>query len=290
VTGYHLTKGPPGAGVLLLKSRLERAERDASRLSFALAANARTLTRLQAPKKPGPPPFPRDYDDAARATIRAVQPYTLTNHEKIYGLIQAVRYLVRADIPGDIVECGVWRGGSMFATARTLLEVGDTTRDLYLFDTFDGMTEPGELDVRFDGRSAAELMATQDRTTNVWAVARLDEVRSRFDEIAYPAEKIHYVVGKVEETVPAELPDQIALLRLDTDWYESTKHELDHAFSRLVPGGVLIIDDYAHWAGSRKATDDFVAGLTEPLLLHRMFDGRIGVRTHEPRVPTRSDP
>jgi O-methyltransferase len=112
----------------------------------------------------------------------------------------------------------------------------------------------------------------------MWAIASLDDVKAGFENVDYPADKVHYVVGKVEATIPDELPERIAILRLDTDFYESTKHELAHAYSRLSPGGVLIIDDYGYWAGSRKATDEFLATLDEPLLLHRMGCGRIGVK------------
>lgn len=242
------------------------------------AAGPERLTRK--PAKPGPREgrIPKDIDDAARAVIEAVRPFTMTNAEKLYGLIQSVRYIARHEIPGDIVECGVWRGGSMQAVARTLLEAGDESRELYLFDTFEGMSEPTEDDVRRDGRHASELMEATDKSSWVWAVASLEDVQAGFEQVPYPKDKLHYVVGKVEETIPAGLPEQIAILRLDTDWYESTKHELDHAYSRLSPGGILIIDDYGHWAGSRKATDEFVGALDEPLLLLRLSQGRIAVK------------
>lgn len=222
--------------------------------------------------------MPSDFDAAAVETIKRVRAYTMTKPEKIFGLIQATRYIVRHKIPGDIVECGVWRGGSMQAVAHTLIAAGDTSRELYLFDTFEGMTEPTEHDVRKDGRSAAELMQTMDRSTNLWAEASLDDVKAGFERVQYPEAKRHYVVGPVEQTIPDALPETISILRLDTDWYESTKHELEHAYSRLSPGGVLILDDYLHWAGARRAIDEFVAALDEPLLLHRLADGRIGVK------------
>jgi hypothetical protein len=265
LTGHHLVKGAPGAHVEDLRRQLQdtRAELRQAR---------------GGPAKPKGDRFPTDFESGAKDIIRAVRPYTMTSNEKLYGLIQATRYIVRNKIPGDIVECGVWRGGSMQAAARTLLDVGDTSRDLYLFDTFEGMTEPSAADVRWDGKSAAELLQTQDKSTWVWAVASLDDVKAGFEKLPYPEGKLHYVVGKVEDTIPAELPQQIAILRLDTDWYESTKHELEHAYARLSPGGILIIDDYGGWAGSRTATDEFLAALDEPLLLHRMSGGRIAVK------------
>jgi hypothetical protein len=290
LTGHHLTKKVPGQELAHLRGQLRqarrelrRAERESARLGDALASNAKTLATLRKrlPGKPAKPKgdgIPSDVDEAAKAIIHAVRPYTMTSNEKLFGLIQATRYIVGHHIPGDVVECGVWRGGSMHAVARTLLEAGDTSRELYLFDTFEGMTEPTELDVRRDGKAAADLLAAQDKSTFVWALASLDDVQAGLAQVAYPEDRLHYVVGKVEHTVPGELPERISILRLDTDWYESTKHELEHAYSRLSPGGVLIIDDYAHWAGSKKATDEFVAALGEPLLLHRLGGGRIGVK------------
>jgi O-methyltransferase len=277
LTGHHLAKGAPGAHLADIERQLEDTRRE-------LQQARRKQAKPKAAKKPAAPAeqkgdgFPTDYDPAAKDIITAVRPYTMTNNEKLYGLIQATRYIVRNKIPGDIVECGVWRGGSMQAAARTLLEVGDTSRALYLFDTFEGMTEPTEHDVRRDGRPAAELMEVKDKSTWLWAIASLDDVKAGFEQVPYPGDKLHYAVGKVEDTIPAELPERIAILRLDTDWYESTKHELEHAYSRLSPGGILIIDDYAHWEGSKKATDDFVAALDEPLLLHRLGGGRLAVK------------
>jgi O-methyltransferase len=219
----------------------------------------------------------RDMDEGARETIQRVRPYTMTGAEKIFGLITAVRHVCRADLPGAFVECGVWRGGSMHAAALTLLEVGVTDRELYLFDTFRGMTEPTERDRRGD-RTAAEMLAASDRDKPIWAVASLDDVRAGVATLAYPQERFHFVEGPVEETVPEHAPEQIAILRLDTDWYESTRHELQHLYHRLVPGGVLIIDDYGSWQGAKDATDEFLADLERPPVLFRSGRGRIGVK------------
>jgi hypothetical protein len=222
--------------------------------------------------------LPPDYDDAAKATIRAVRPRTMTAPEKLNALILAVRYVVRYRIPGDIVECGVWRGGSMQAVARTLIEAGDTARRLHLYDTFEGMPPPTDRDRRHDGRFAVELLATNARDSGVWAVATLDDVKEAMRETGYPQENIHYHQGRVEETIPAVMPDQVSILRLDTDWYESTRHELEHLYPRLTPGGVLLLDDYGWWEGARQAVDEWLAESGIPLLLLRMASGRIAVK------------
>jgi len=219
-----------------------------------------------------------DYDQAAKETILAVRRRTMTSSEKLFGLVSAVRHVVRHDIPGDIVECGVWRGGSMQAVARTLREAGVVDRELYLFDTFEGMTPPSEADRRIDGRSAASMLAESKPTAPVWAAASLEDVRAGMAEVGYPADRVHYVKGRVEDTLPREAPERIAILRLDTDWYESTRHELQHLYPRLSSGGILIIDDYGWWQGARQAVDEFLEETGERLLLLRLDRGRIAVK------------
>jgi O-methyltransferase len=218
-------------------------------------------------------------DPECQAVIRRVRPRTMTSRVKLHTLVLTTRHLVRHGIEGDVVECGVWRGGSMQAIALTLMEQGDTSRDLHLFDTFQGMSEPTEHDFRVkDGRTADELMETRETTAKIWAMSSLEDVQEGMGELDYPAERIHYHIGKVEETLPSEAPDRIALLRLDTDWYESTRHELVHLYDRLVPGGILMIDDYGYWDGSRRATDEWLEETGHPLLLIPMGSGRIAVK------------
>jgi O-methyltransferase len=231
-----------------------------------------------APKRRKPPAFPRFYDEEARAVIRAVRPWTMTSNEKLFALVVAVRYVVDRSIPGDIVECGVWRGGSMQAIARVLAAHGETGRELHLFDTFEGMPPPTDEDVRHGGPPAAELLATRPKTAQVWAIADLEDVQAGMAQVDYPPERIHYHQGLVEDTIPSGAPEQIALLRLDTDWYSSTKHELEHLYDRVPSGGVVIIDDYDYWDGSRKAVDEFIAQTGARLLLVPMASGRIAVK------------
>jgi len=227
---------------------------------------------------------PSDYDPETAEIWDAVRLRTMTRHERVESLITAVRYVERYHVPGAIVECGVWRGGSMLACAHTLLRRGVTDRDLYLFDTFTGMSEPTSADVRISqGKSAAELMEAKGPGPLAWNrperwVATLDDVKEGFTGLGYPEERLHFVPGKVEETVPEQAPDTISILRLDTDWYESTKHELNHLYDRLSPGGVLIIDDYGTWQGSKQATDEFLDEVGDPLLLIRVARARFAVK------------
>ncbi len=211
-----------------------------------------------------------DLSDADRAIAHRVSPYTLTGMDRRASLILAVDHLVRQRIAGDIVECGVWRGGSMMAVALALLARGDATRALYLYDTFEGMTPPTDADRAHGGETAADQLARTARGDGVWCEAGLDDVRANVGSTGYPRERVHFVKGPVEQTIPATMPGPIALLRLDTDWYESTRHELQHLYPRLVPGGLLIIDDYGHWQGARQAVDEYFADSPQPVFLHRI--------------------
>jgi hypothetical protein len=204
--------------------------------------------------------------------VERVKHYTATTPERIVGLCDAVRYVTKNRIEGSIAECGVWRGGSIMTIAWTLLELGDTSRDIYLFDTFEGMSAPTDKDRLPDGKPVADVLAQMDKSTgtNLWALAPLEAVKKNVLSTGYPAERIHFVQGKVEDTLPDKAPERIALLRLDTDWYESTKHEMVHLYPRLCPRGVLILDDYGDWQGARQAVDEYFAAQPFTPLLSRM--------------------
>jgi O-methyltransferase len=226
-----------------------------------------------------PHAFPLDFDQGDVELCLRVAPHTMTTPPRIYTLARAVEYVAGRGIPGALVECGVWRGGSMMAVALTLLRLGVTDRDLYLFDTFTGMTEPGDEDVKHSGESAADLLAGESRDSEQWALAPLELVREAVLGVGYPQARIHFVQGPVEETLPTSAPNEIALLRLDTDWYSSTKHELVHLYPRLAHGGVLIVDDYAYWQGARRAVDEYIETNDLPLLLNRIdYTARIAVK------------
>lgn len=216
---------------------------------------------------PGSDGFPEDADAAEKRIYRTVKPFTTTTIERVVSLVRAVRHVVQNGIAGDIVECGVWRGGSMMAVALALQDLGATSRELHLFDTYTGMTAPSEKDRRPDGKTATEIMSALPADV---MTASLDDVRRNLASTGYPAQHIHYVAGKVEDTLPAAAPERIALLRLDTDWYESTRHELVHLYPRLVSGGIMIIDDYGFWRGAREATDEYFAAAGSTPFLHRI--------------------
>ncbi|HVU56201.1 MAG TPA: TylF/MycF/NovP-related O-methyltransferase [Puia sp.] len=232
-------------------------------------------------KKGKPKSLPPDFDPIHSAIYDKVKHNTMTSPERIYSLLEAVRYIETNQIPGAIVECGVWKGGSMMSVAEMLLHLGKPSRELYLYDTFEGMSAPEEIDKTYAGQSATELLAkdSNKERNDVWAYSTLETVQKGMHSTGYPQEKIHYVKGKVEDTIPSAIPSQIAILRLDTDWYESTRHELVHLYPLLSKAGVLILDDYGHWAGARKAVDEYFAEHKQPLLLNRIDEtGRIAVK------------
>ena len=273
--GYRLQRAAP-PGSMREQKVVDRLEAVAGRLEKAQVEFVGAVGKPAATQATSQ--FPDDYDDELCEVIRMVRPYTMTSPDKLHALITATRYLSRHDVAGAVVECGVWRGGSMHAVARTLNGFGDHSRDLYLFDTFEGMPPPTEKDVRMDGKTAQDLLAGSSKDKTIWAYATLEDVRAGFDTVPYPSERVHYVAGKVEDTIPSGAPESIALLRLDTDWYDSTRHELEHLYPRLVSGGILIIDDYGSWQGAKQATDEFLEQTGARLLMLRAGRGRIAVK------------
>jgi O-methyltransferase len=213
----------------------------------------------------------------------AALPFTMTGVARLQALIDAVRYCVRRELPGAFAECGVWRGGSVLAMIITLQELDRSDRDIYLFDTFEGMTRPSEKDTSPYDRPALELW--EESRTQPWPelfdprTFSEEAVRETVLGTGYPEQRLHFIRGPVEETLPKRAPDRLALLRLDTDWYESTRHELFHLFPRLTDGGVLIVDDYGHWDGCKRAVDEYFAEQARPVLLNRIdYAGRIAVK------------
>ncbi len=204
--------------------------------------------------------------------------YTMTPPERLYALWKAIQYITRNQIPGDFVECGVWRGGSSMMAAMTLIAEGDTSRRLWLYDTFEGMPPPTERDVEIhSGTPAQTLLEVEERipARNVWAIAPLDEVRRNLHSTGYPTNNIIYCKGLVQHTLLQDTPNEISILRLDTDWYESTVVELRNLWPILVPCGVLLIDDYGWWKGQRQAVDEFFNALPFKPYFSRIDAGMI---------------
>src|SRR5262249_16083830 len=195
----------------------------------------------------------------------------MTSWERLYALYKSAQYTVENRIPGGLVECGVWRGGSMKLVAHVLCSLGDTTRTLFLYDTFEGMTEPDpEVDVDFSGNAAANDCRQVERRGVKWAYAPVEEVHKIIATSGYPMNMVKFVKGRVGGTLPGTIPVSIVLLRLDTDWYSSTKHEMEHLYPKLSSQDILILDDYGHYQGARRAVDEYLSKLDKKPLLQRV--------------------
>lgn len=220
-------------------------------------------------------------DDEMGIICEKCKKHTITSKERMYALYKATEYVINANIPGDFVECGVLKGGSAMVIAYTLIKMNETNRKIYLYDTYAGMSKPTSEDYRISNNSVYAMPMWengQNKDYNTLAFSPLSDVRNNMFSTGYPKENLIFVKGKVEDTIPETMPNQISLLRLDTDWYESTKHELIHLFPKLAKGGVLIVDDYGDWAGAKKAVDEYFSN--KPILLIRMdYTGRIAVKS-----------
>jgi len=182
---------------------------------------------------------------------------------------QSVNYIIQNNIEGVFVECGVYDGNFQEIWINTLKKNNNSIRDIYLYDTFAGLVEPGEFD--YTCKDAKLCNRTKDEThkewtnkiistkVNGWCYAPLEKVKQRLNLTGYPENNLQYVVGDVMETLKDKttIPEKIAILRLDTDWYESSKYELEQMYDNVVTGGLIIFDDYYHWDGQRRATDEF---------------------------------
>jgi len=219
--------------------------------------------------------LPYDFTVDEIAVYARVRPYTQTSPERVITLMRAVRHVVEAAIPGALVECGVWKGGSAMAMALSLQQQ-KAERDLYLYDVFGPIPQT----VEQDGAWVNEAWQKYNTGELKWEEApSLATVRSNLSSNGCDLSRVRFVKGKVEDTVPKEAPDAISLLRIDTDFYESTRHELQHLFPLLSPGGILIIDDYIPFPGCRKAVDEYFADYRPKVFLQRIdADSRLIIK------------
>jgi len=214
--------------------------------------------------------------------IKKVEKFTMTSPERLNALISSVNYIVDNNISGSFVECGVWKGGSVMAMALSLINKGTLNREIYLYDTFSGMSNQETVDVDIYGTTADDFLSASEKSEDsiAWGLASKAKVKENIYSTGYPKEKFKLIEGKIENTIPEIMPENISLLRLDTDWYESTKHEMNNLFPLLVKNGVLIIDDYGHWAGCKKAIDEYIEENNICVLLNRIDNtGRISIKT-----------
>lgn len=210
---------------------------------------------------------------------------TMASRTRLIATISACKHAVQAEIEGDFVECGVWRGGNCIAAKLTFDNYG-SDKKVWLFDTFAGMTAPSELDrTPFSETPANERFRnSQAEDHNEWCFASLDEVRRNFELARIDLSAVRFVAGDVADTLKLKenVPDAIAVLRLDTDFYDSTRVELQTLYPKLSAGGTLIVDDFGHWHGARLAVEEYFNGIaprTRPLLHCIDYSARIGVKS-----------
>jgi hypothetical protein len=220
--------------------------------------------------------YPPDIDTEFRPVYQRVHPYSLTTPEALFALWKACRYVEQATIPGCFVEVGVWRGGSSMVAALTLKD-----RPLYLYDTYEGLPRPGMEDVCLHGSTSAMDRWERNRKEghNEWCYAPLQDVQQNMRATGYPEHLLHFPKGKVEDTQRKPFEQAVAILRVDVDWYEPTVATMQNLYPALVPGGVLILDDYGSWRGARKAVDDYFSTNGVNMLLNRVdYTVRVGIK------------
>lgn len=205
--------------------------------------------------------FPIETKEVDRELIQLVKPFSMSDNIRLVELINSVNYIIKNKIMGDYVECGVWKGANLVLMQKLLERNNIDNVKVYGYDTFEGMSKPSKYDYDLWGNKAEDLMKKTKKKEGrgIWAFSSLETVKLNIENSVNYKENINLIKGMVENTLVLEenLPKKISILRLDTDFYESTKIELEILFPLLEKGGVLIIDDYGHFKGARKAVDEY---------------------------------
>ena len=231
-------------------------------------------------------PYHQDMNEEFIKIYEECERFTYTPMERMFVLYKLVKHIIINKIPGDIVECGVWQGGSCMLIAKTLMLHGDIDRKIYLYDTFEGYNEPTTKDIEIiSGKPVKEVLQSKKNFVEdknnflTWCYAPLDLVKNNLLSTKYPEDKLILVKGKVEETIPKIIPDNIALMRLDTNWYESTKHELTHLYPIIVKHGVICLNDYGHYQGAQDAYKEYwKENNIESCLIRTDYSNRVAIK------------
>ena len=209
--------------------------------------------------------------------LTKVKDYTMTNPKRIFYLYLAVNHVIKNNIKGDMVECGVWKGGSIMTIALTLIKNKIKNKNIFLYDTFSGMSKPTNNDYLYSDQSKLAINLIEN-DEYLKCKANISEVKKNIFKTNYPKKRFKFVVGDVKYTLKKKIPRKISLLRLDTDWYESTKQELHVLFPKLSNGGILIIDDYKTWGGCKKAVDEYFKNRKNIFFLSIDNEALIGIK------------
>jgi len=189
--------------------------------------------------------------------VLTVKPwYSMLSAARLVSLYQ--RALDVRGVPGDVVECGVWRGGGLAMMGAGCADAGDT-RQLWAFDSFQGLPPPSDNDTPDEHQAYHAGLNLGDP----------DMVRMICHRLGQDPHALHIIPGWFQDTLPTAPVEQIALLHADGDWYDSVRIVLDTLYDRVSPGGAVVVDDYAYWEGARRALDDFLDAHGLPLdVLH----------------------
>jgi O-methyltransferase len=213
--------------------------------------------------------FEKDANDA----IKIIRKNTMLPYVNLVTLYEQVLFCEKNFLEGDYVECGVWKGGAVGLMALANMQQSKTRKNLHLFDAFDDICAPdeqidGDIAIKEikellgkDANVKGELLPQKGIYAQFGGHGTIEECQLLIEKtIGYPADKVHYHKGWFQDTIPekAKLIDKIAILRLDGDWYASTKICLEHLFDKVVPGGFIIVDDYGMYSGCKKAVDEYL--------------------------------
>jgi hypothetical protein len=238
------------------------------------------------PRADKAPFYPVEFSNADNGILDLVLDtgMTMASRERVVATINACKHAVQAGVEGDFVECGVWRGGNSIA-AKLTFDNYNSDKKVWLFDTFGGMTPPTEFDTTsYSDKSTQErFQAGQKDDHNEWCFASIEDVCANFNKAGVDPATVRMIPGDVTKTLAdgRNLPDAISVLRLDTDFYDSTKAELETLYPRLSVGGSLLIDDFGHWDGARRAVEEYFERLpaaARPLLHYTDYTGRMAVK------------
>ena len=177
---------------------------------------------------------------------------TMLSTEALYDLWWSVKYICKNELNGDIIEFGVWRGGALELIAYALNEYQGSNR-IIGFDTFEGHPEPGKDEVDIWGNNMQKKF--KEEKVGKWAYANYEYVLSNLNNVY---KNVQLYKGLVDESIDENKVSNIAILRLDMDWYKPTKIVLQKFYNKILKGGLLIIDDYGHHSGARQAVDEFI--------------------------------
>ena len=184
----------------------------------------------------------------ARLLLQVKPKYTMVSVKRLINLYNLVRQVNATHLPGDIVECGVWNGGSAAIMGAACRDDRDHLRTVWLFDSFAGLPTPGSK----DGERA------QDAYFEGWCQGSIEKVTQIFNQLHLSLEPVKIITGWFDSTLKAEPIKTIALLHIDADWYESVKVVLEELYDKVVDGGFIVLDDYWTWQGCRQAMTEYL--------------------------------